>query len=118
MYLDFVETEPFTRIAKQNPKSETDLRRYVSITCPHCADQFVEITVDNLSTNKASECKKHLLRCKSASVGRVCPEPTTEHEHRGYYTRPRIDVRTMLRAACNPVARLPSTVSFPPCLSG
>ena len=36
---------------------------------------FVEIAADSLSTNKASECKKHLLRCEAASAAGVCPEP-------------------------------------------
>ena len=36
---------------------------------------FVEIAVGSLSTNKASEYKKHLLRCEAASAAGVCPEP-------------------------------------------
>ena len=74
-YLDFVESTPFVRIAKQHAKGEHDVRRYVTITCPYCAIEFVEITVDSLPTNKASECKKHLLRCESASAVGVCTEP-------------------------------------------
>jgi hypothetical protein len=74
-YLDFAESVPHVRLAKQNARDERDTRSYITITCPHCSVDFVEIAVDSLSTNKASECKKHLLRCEAASVAGVCPEP-------------------------------------------
>ena len=53
----------------------TPFHRYVTITCPHCAVAFVEIAADRLPTNKASECKKHLLRCESALAAGVCTNP-------------------------------------------
>ena len=74
-YLDFAESAPHVRLAKQNARDERDTRSYITITCPHCSVDFVEIAVDSLSTNKASECKKHLLRCEAASAAGVCPEP-------------------------------------------
>ena len=74
-YLDFAESAPHVRLAKQNARDERDTRSYITITCPHCSVDFVEIAADSLSTNKASECKKHLLRCEAASAAGVCPEP-------------------------------------------
>ena len=74
-YLDFAESAPLVRIAKQQAKDEQDLRKYVTITCPHCSIAFIEITVDSLPTNKASECKKHLLRCEAALRAGVGAEP-------------------------------------------
>ena len=74
-YLDFAESTPYRRIAKQHAKDEQDVRSYVTITCPHCAVAFVEIAADRLPTNKASECKKHLLRCESALAAGVCTNP-------------------------------------------
>ena len=64
-YDDFTESEPVEKIAKQGAKSANDLRKYVAITCPHCNDAFIEITVSSLSTNKASECRDHLRDCKT-----------------------------------------------------
>lgn len=66
-YLDFVEREPVKRIAKVNYQSADRTRNYVGITCPHCNDIFVEIPEEHLSTNKASECKRHLSKCSKAS---------------------------------------------------
>ena len=74
-YLDFAESTPYRRIAKQHAKDEQDVRSYVTITCPHCAVAFVEIAADRLPTNKASECKKHLLQCEAACDAGVCAEP-------------------------------------------
>ena len=74
-YLDFAESVPHVRLSKQNARDERDTRSYVTITCPHCSEDFVEIAADSLSTNKASECKKHLLRCEAASAAGIRPEP-------------------------------------------
>jgi len=74
-YTDFAESAPRVRLSKQNARDERDTRSYVTITCPHCSVDFVEIAVDSLSTNKASECKKHLLRCDAASAAGIRPEP-------------------------------------------
>ena len=74
-YLDFAESAPHVRLSKQNARDERDTRSYVTITCPHCSVDFVEIATDSLSTNKASECKKHLLRCDAASAAGIRPEP-------------------------------------------
>ena len=74
-YTDFVESAPRARMAKRGAQDERDVRMYVAITCPHCSEDFVEITVDSLATNKASECKKHLARCRAASRAGVRPEP-------------------------------------------
>ena len=74
-YVDFSESVPHIRLAKQNPRDERDIRSYTTITCPHCSVAFVEMAVDRLSTNKASECKKHLLRCEAASAAGVLPLP-------------------------------------------
>lgn len=74
-YTDFAESAPHVRIAKQNARDELDTRSYVTITCPHCSVAFVEIAAESLPTNKASECKKHLLRCDAASAAGVRPEP-------------------------------------------
>ena len=74
-YTDFAESAPRVRLSKQNARDERDTRSYVTITCPHCSVDFVEIAADSLSTNKASECKKHLLRCDAASAAGIRPEP-------------------------------------------
>jgi len=36
-YLDFAESAPHVRPAKQNARDERDTRRYITITCPHCS---------------------------------------------------------------------------------
>ena len=85
-YTDFDESLPFERIAKHGARDAKDTRQYVSVRCPHCAVRFIDIPLDSLKTNKASECKKHLLRCPKAKaagvvvapvrrVGRTQPEP-------------------------------------------
>ena len=72
-YLDFAESAPHVRLAKQNARDERNTRSYITVTCPHCSVDFVEIAADSLSTNKASECKKHLLRCEAASAAGAAP---------------------------------------------
>ena len=44
-YLDFAESVPHVRLAKQNARDERDTRSYITITCPHCSVDFVEIAV-------------------------------------------------------------------------
>ena len=46
-YLDFPELVPHVRPAKQNARDEWDTRNYITITCPHCSVDFVEIAVDS-----------------------------------------------------------------------
>jgi len=74
-YTAFHESAPYDRIAKHRASDASDVRRYVGITCPHCDTLFVEIPLDSLSTNKASECKKHLLQCTAAAEQGVHVEP-------------------------------------------
>ena len=79
-YLDFVESVPFSRVAKQQARDQNHVRNYVSITCPHCSVAFVEIPVDSLGTNKASECKKHLQSCTAAKIAGVEAPATKKRE--------------------------------------
>ena len=74
-YVHFSESMPFERLSKHFAKDGQDTRFYVSVTCPHCEEAFTEIAVDNLKTNKASNCKKHLLKCKAAAKTAVLPDP-------------------------------------------
>ena len=72
-YCDFLESAPVKKMNKHFAKSSADTRLYVSITCPHCKTTFVEIAVDNLATDKASRCLKHLRVCASAKQAGVEP---------------------------------------------
>ena len=50
-YLDFAESAPHVRLAKQNARDERDTRSYITITCPHCSVDFVEIAVGQRDTD-------------------------------------------------------------------
>lgn len=60
--MDFIESAPIERQAKQPPYEE---RSYVDITCPHCNLNFVSIPEESVRSNKASECLKHLRVCEA-----------------------------------------------------
>jgi len=60
-YLDFTESEPRELECKQAPGKT---RLYVSISCPHCKVQFIDIPMEQLLSTKASKCLQHLRRCK------------------------------------------------------
>ena len=47
-YLDFAESAPHVRLAKQNARDERDTRSYITITCPHCSVDFVEIAAETV----------------------------------------------------------------------
>ena len=65
----------FFEISAKGVEDRTQETRSLSaITCPHCAVAFGEIAADRLPINKASECKKHLLRCGALAAG-VCTNP-------------------------------------------
>ena len=74
-YVDFRVSEPFERMSKYNTTSTSDVRKYVGITCPYCCVVFVNIPSEHVFTNKASECKKHLLKCSRAADDGVAVEP-------------------------------------------
>ena len=75
-YLDFAESAPHVRLAKQNARDERDTRSYITITCPHCSVDFVEIAADSLSTNNASLVKRN---SKSCSPSRALHAATERH---------------------------------------
>ena len=54
-YLDFVESAPVKRVARHMAVDGDDVRKYVTIICPHCNDAFVQIPEECVVTNKASE---------------------------------------------------------------
>ena len=73
-YIDFTESDPQMKPGKKAPWT---VDNYVGITCPHCSMVFVELTVDNLKSSKASQCLKHLRVCEAfkAKGGEVAPPP-------------------------------------------
>ena len=55
-------------VMKPSKKAPWDPLPFVGITCPHCDVLFVEIPQANLKTNKASQCLKHLRKCRPDDV--------------------------------------------------
>lgn len=37
---------------------------FIGITCPHCSQKFVELHVENMKTERAAQCLKHLRVCE------------------------------------------------------
>ena len=77
-YLDFVEGTSEFRPAKLPPYEP---RAYTSLTCPHCNVAFVSLPVENIKTQKAGECLKHLRVCEAfkAKGGEVTSAPEKKH---------------------------------------
>lgn len=67
-YIDFIECDPVTRIAKKLATSAEDERQYIPLMCPHCKTIFVEIPRERLASNKASACRDHLAKCGSETA--------------------------------------------------
>ena len=82
-YMDFTESAPIERQAKQPPYEE---RSYVDITCPHCNLSFVSIPEESVRSNKASECLKHLRVCEvfKAKGGEVALAPEKKRKDSVY----------------------------------
>ena len=75
-YLDFVEGASELRPAKLPPYEP---REYISLTCPHCKIAFVSLPVENIKSQKAGECLKH-LRGGPEFHGDVVPAPEKKHK--------------------------------------
>jgi len=75
-YLDFAESEPRELECKQAPGKT---RLYVSISCPHCKAQFIDIPMEQLLSTKASKCLQHLRLCKEYG-GVVMSAPEKKHK--------------------------------------
>ena len=61
-YLDFAESAPHVRLAKQNARDEQDTRSYITITCPHCSVDFVEIAANSEQLARALWPQRKALR--------------------------------------------------------
>jgi hypothetical protein len=86
-YMEFAESVPKIKIAKKNAESAVDMRSYVGLTCPHCLDEFVEIPVDCMESNKASACNNHLRKCEAAKqAGAGAPPPKRRVAHVGVHS--------------------------------
>ena len=95
-YLDFSESEPLKQITKHFAKNSDDTRTYVSITCPHCKESFVQIPSEYVVTNKASECLKHLRVCEQAKALGV---QTAPRKRRAVANETPADTRRWMKAA-------------------
>ena len=73
-YEDFVEGTSELRPAKLPPYKP---REYISLTCPHCKIAFVSLPIENMKSQKAGECLKHLRVCDTfkAKGGKVTSPP-------------------------------------------
>ena len=61
-YTDFEERALGFKPSKKYPWDDVE---YVGVTCPECKVQFVELSIDNLKTSKASQCLKHIRKCEA-----------------------------------------------------
>ena len=59
-YSGFQELCPVTELSNSGAGV---VRARVPIKCPHCSVVFVKLPIEQLKTNKASRCKKHLSEC-------------------------------------------------------
>ena len=74
-YTDFAESAPTERVAKHLASGSGHVRSYVSLTCPHCNQAFVEMPLECVDRNKASECLRHLRWCDQARWAGVDAPP-------------------------------------------
>lgn len=74
-YEDFCESAP-KELQSKHVTGET--RLYVTLTCPHCSSNFVDVPVERLETSKASKCLQHLRVCKEYK-GVVALAPERKH---------------------------------------
>jgi len=70
-YNDFIVSDAYSKAAKHLPTSETEMREYVRITCPHCNVAFQETLASSLYTTKAGHCLAHLRVCAKAKDGGI-----------------------------------------------
>tara|TARA_B100000575_G_scaffold263178_1_gene238112 strand:- start:449 stop:1324 length:876 start_codon:yes stop_codon:yes gene_type:complete len=75
-YTDFVVSEKEDKRAAHGGA----IRAYVTVTCPHCLVAFVSIPWEHRNTNKATECKKHLLVCQAAKDAGVHVKPPVKRK--------------------------------------
>ncbi len=72
-YKDFKVSEPYQKLAKFMPTMPGEMRSYVSVTCPHCNEQFKELPESSLVSQKAGVCLEHLRTCERAKDGGFVP---------------------------------------------
>lgn len=78
-YTDFAESEPKQL---QSKHVTGEMRLYVTITCPHCTTDFVDIPAERLEISKASKCLQHLRVCEvfKNKGGEVASAPEKKHK--------------------------------------